>query len=294
MKPKKTYTSKKGKYQTDSGRAVRKRKKQQKERLLVIVLSSIALLLMVMIAVMLSMVKAQKKFEDLSAMVQESETKGTVANPGETAEEMEEATTMPAVTEPQMLQKYAALYERNPDLYGWLKIEGTKIDYPVMYTPEEPEKYLHTDFDNQYSFGGVPFLEGTCTPESDNLIIYGHNMADGTMFRDLIQYEKKAFWEQHPVIVFDTLYEEQEFEVVAAFYDRVYYKSENVFKFYQFIDAEDQADFDYAIKQFKEKSIYDTGVEVSYGDQLITLVTCAYHVDNGRFVVVARRSGTEG
>ena len=163
-----------------------------------------------------------------------------------------------------------------------------------MYTPEEPEKYLHTDFDNQYSFGGVPFLEGTCTPESDNLIIYGHNMADGTMFRDLIQYEKKTFWEQHPVIVFDTLYEEQEFEVVAAFYDRVYYKSENVFKFYQFIDAEDQADFDYAIKQFKEKSIYDTGVEVSYGDQLITLVTCAYHVDNGRFVVVARRSGTEG
>lgn len=298
MNPKKTYISQNGKYQSNSGQAASRRKKQQKEKILIVVLALIALLLIIAIGVMLLMVKEQKKFKSLSAMVQETEAKVTLTNPIETTElilsaadteEMTESTTIPAATEPRMLEKYTALYEQNPDFYGWIKIEGTKIDYPVMYTPQEPEKYLHTDFDNQYSYSGVPFMEDTCTPDSDNMIIYGHNMANGTMFRDLIQYEKQSFWELHPQIQFDTLFEEQTFEVVAAFYDRVYYKSEDVFKFYQFIDAEDKLEFDNAVDQFRKKAIYDTGIIPEYGEQLITLVTCAYHTDNGRFVVVARR-----
>jgi len=198
--------------------------------------------------------------------------------------------TAPETTGPRrILPQYEALYAQNSDLFGWLTIEGTKIDYPVMHAPTEREKYLHANFEGEYSYPGTPFLDETCTADSDNLLIYAHNMPNGTMFRNLMNYQEKNFWQAHPTIRFNTLYEEQEFEVLAAFYDRVYYKTENVFKFYQFIDAVDEADYDDAISQFKEKALYDTGVEASYGDQLITLVTCAYHTDNGRFVVVAKK-----
>lgn len=294
MEQKKTLISKNGKYQSGKKGTGQKRGGGRKNKPLILMLCLIVLLLMGLVGVLLSAVKDQKDFEQLSEMVQENAEKTTTlpaveTTVPETAETQPRETTEPPVTEPQMLEKYAPLYERNSDLYGWIKIEDTIIDYPVMYTPDEPEKYLHADFENQYSYGGVPFLEDSCTPESDNLIIYGHNMANGTMFRELLQYEKESFWKEHPTIRFDTLYEEQEYEVLAVFYDRVYYKSENVFKFYQFIDAEDEADFAYAMENYKEKALYDTGVTANYGDQLITLVTCAYHVDNGRFVVVARR-----
>ncbi len=190
---------------------------------------------------------------------------------------------------PKMLEQYQSLYEQNLDLYGWITIADTKIDYPVMHTPHDPEKYLHANFEGAYSYAGIPFLEDACSEDSDNLIIYAHNMADGSMFASLMKYSEESYWKEHPTIRFDTLYEEQEYEILAAFYDRVYYKSEVCFKFYKFIDAVDEADFDNAIRNFKKKAIYDTGVTASYGDQLITLVTCAYHVENGRFVVVARR-----
>jgi sortase B len=203
----------------------------------------------------------------------------------------EPAETVPEETEPKtILPQYAQMYEENQDLYGWLKIEGTQIDYPVMYATEEPEKYLHANFKGEYSFAGLPFLDTKCSADSDNLLIYAHNVLDGSMFRSLLKYEDESYWKEHPVISLHTLYEEQEFEVLAAFYDRVYYKTEEVFKFYQFIDAADEAEYNNAIAQFREKSLYDTGVEAKPGDQLVSLVTCAYHVDNGRFVVVARKT----
>lgn len=211
-----------------------------------------------------------------------------------------EAPTAPVPSDPEttdpsqpqtlpVLHQYQALYEKNPEMVGWIRIDDTKVNYPVMHTPQNPEKYLHTDFTGEYSFAGVPFLDAKCSPDSDNLLIYGHNMSDGYMFRSLLKYENRDYWKKHPIIHFDTLYEEQEYEVLAAFYDRVYTKQENVFKFYQFINAEDEEDFDNAINEFRAKALYDTKVEASYGDQLITLVTCAYHTDNGRFVVVARK-----
>ena len=113
-------------------------------------------------------------------------------------------------------------------------------------------------------------------------------MLDGSMFRSLMKYQEKTYWQAHPTIQFDTLYEEGEYEVLAAFYDRVYYTSENCFKFYQFIDALDETDFNEAIANFKSKALYDTGVTAQCGDEFITLVTCAYQTENGRFVVVAR------
>ena len=172
-------------------------------------------------------------------------------------------------------------------MVGWVSIEGTAIAYPVMQTPEDPEKYLHTSFKGDYSYAGVPFLDYRCTENSDNLLIYGHNMSDGSMFNELVEYRLKSYWREHPVIRFDSLYEEREFEVFAVFYDRVYYTHEPNFRFYDFIDAKNESDFNVAVKKFREKSEYNTGIIPQYGQQLVMLVTCTYREDNGRFVVVA-------
>lgn len=243
--------------------------------------------------ILLDRYSAKSDFQQMAAAVQEiRETTTLATRPQKAATEPAEMTqpteTTAAATESAgPLPQYQPLYEENPELVGWLRIDGTVIDYPVMHTPEDPEKYLHKNFEGEYSYAGVPFIDYRCTEDSDNLVIYGHNMADGTMFHTLPQYEKKDHWQSHPVIRFDSVYEEREYEVVAAFYDRIYYTHETDFKFYNFIDAADQAEYDNAVEQFKKKSLYDTSVTPEYGQQLITLVTCTYHVDNGRFVVVA-------
>lgn len=211
------------------------------------------------------------------------------------------ATTAPAVTETLpletmeqiplvMMEDMASLYAQNPDLIGWIKIEDTKIDYPVMYTPEDPEKYIHMNFEGKRNAYGLPFIDAICSmdPESQNLIIYAHNMNNGTMFAGLLDYEKEEFWKEHPIIEFNTLYEKRQYEVIAAFRDRVYFSYEMVFKFYQFVDAIDEADLKRAEQAYKEKAYYDTGFELEMDDNLITLVTCDHYQDYGRFVVIAR------
>lgn len=283
------------------GKFAKPRHRSGKSAVLIVMLAFLALVLISLVGWMAHMVLAQKKYERLSARVENAAPATVAARASETVQTPVSSeptapgeTTEPEETEPVILEKYRALYEENEDMVGWLKIDDTRIDYPVMYSPLDPEKYLHADFDGNYFFGGVPFVDANCTMDSDNLLIYGHNMLDGSMFRSLIQYENRSYWEKHPTIRFDTIYQEQEFEVLAAFYDRVYRQTEeDVFKFYKFIDAEDAADFDNAIAKFREKALYDTGVTANYGDQLITLVTCAYHVENGRFVVVARRMEPE-
>lgn len=188
-----------------------------------------------------------------------------------------------------VLSQYELLHQKNADFWGWIQIEDTSVNYPVMHTPLEPEKYLRANFDGEYSYSGLPFLDADCTENSDNLLIYGHNMINGSMFTDLTKYKSKSFWETHPTIKLDTLYQQYEYEVIFAFYDRVYSKNENVFKFYQFHDADSEQDFSDAIADFQSKQLYDTGIDATFGDQLLTLVTCEYHAANGRFVVVARK-----
>ena len=206
------------------------------------------------------------------------------------AQPQSDAPPVTVPTEPrEILPRFSELHRENPDLIGWLTISGTRIDYPIMYSPDEPERYLHANFDGDYSFAGLPFMDAACDPENGNRIIYAHNMLDGSMFRTLLKYQQKDFWQRNPVISFSTLYEEQEYEVLAAFYDKVYKKSDTNFKFYQFIDTSDQAGLEEALAYYKEKALYDTGVTARCGDRLVTLVTCAYQTENGRFVVVARK-----
>ena len=192
----------------------------------------------------------------------------------------------------ELLDAYKVMKEKNPEFAGFVRIEGTEMAYPVMYSPKDPEKYLHMDINGVEADNGLPFIDTRCKlePDSDNIIIYGHNMKDGSMFSSIISYQDRSFYEEHPVIRFDSLDEVREYEVMSVFYDRVYYTDEiDVFKFYDFIDSADEADYYNAVEQYLKKSIYDTGVRAEYGDKLITLVTCAYHTENGRFVVVARR-----
>ena len=193
-------------------------------------------------------------------------------------------------TEPTMLEHMAALYAQNADIVGWIRIDDTKLDYPVMYTPDDEEKYLHANFEGKVDYAGLPFIDKDCTvdPESQNLILYGHNMKNGTAFKTIMSYENEKFWEEHPTIYYSTLYEERTYEVIAAFRDRVYEKTEDCFKFYQFIDPATEEEFNGAISYFKENTSYDIEATAEYGDHLITLVTCAYHTRRGRFVVVAR------
>ena len=189
-----------------------------------------------------------------------------------------------------LLERYAALKEENPDFFGWLAISNTVIDYPVMHTPSDPEYYLRRAFDGSYATGGVPFLDGVCYEGCGNFIIYGHNMRNGTMFADLLKYADQSFWQAHPVIRFDTQVEIAEYEVLAAFYGRIYYVDEtDVFRYYRYTDVSDPDVFEEYIAQVRAAALYNTDVDAQPGDQLITLSTCSKHTENGRFVVVARK-----
>lgn len=269
--------------------------RRRKTSKLVYALYGIAIALLILIIVMMLMIiskKGDKPKETIAPATQATTLPATQpATEDATTEATTEETTVPVETEPVMLEKMAELYAQNPDVAGWVRIDGTKLDYPVMFTPEDEEKYLYANLDGGFSVQGLPLIDKDCNldPESDNLIIYGHNMQNGTAFKTLMSYDSVTFFNAHPTLYYSTLYEERTYEIIAAFYDRVYYTYEDCFKFYQFIDAEDEAHFNEAITYFKDKSLYDTGVTAEFGDDLITLVTCAYHVDNGRFVVVARR-----
>lgn len=197
-----------------------------------------------------------------------------------------------APTELVMLDNMAELYAQNPEIVGWIRIDDTKLDYPVMQTPDDEQKYDRLNFEGKLDLAGLPYIKAACSvdplDESQNWIIYGHNMKNGTAFKTVILYKDQKFWEEHPTIYYSTLYEERTYEVIAAFEDRIYMKADTCFKYYQFIDPETEEDFNTGLAYFKEKSLYDIEATAEYGDHLITLVTCAYHTKNGRFVVVAR------
>lgn len=203
-----------------------------------------------------------------------------------------------APTGKKMLPAMQTLYEQNSDIAGWITIEGTEVDYPVMYTPEDGEYYLYRNFEKEDdpTKEGCLFIDKNCTvePRSTNLLIHGHNMKNGTMFHTLISYQDEAFYKEHPTIRYSTLYEEEEYEIAAVFLSKIYKKSEtDVFKFYQFYDAETEEEFDEFVRSIKEQELYETGVTPEYGDELITLTTCEYSQENGRMVVVARKAEKE-
>lgn len=221
--------------------------------------------------------QSAEAFDKIAALVQEETPP---------ADEPQESETPPP--EQSAFEKYAAVYEQNSDFVGWISVEGTNIDYPVMQTIDNPNYYLKRSFEKQYSDYGVPYVQENCDLGlSDNCVIYGHHMNNGTMFADLCKYESEDFYQEHKTIRFDTLSGFGEYEIVAVFKTVAY--SEQGFKYYHFTRAESAEDFDAYITQCKALSLYDTGVTAEYDDKLITLSTCEYSRKNGRMVVVAKR-----
>ena len=204
---------------------------------------------------------------------------------------------------PDILPKYKELYEINHDLIGWLTIDGTVIDYPVMQTMEDECYYLQLDFYGEPNQNGSLILDtdstsGTGTKVCDykngtkpstNLIIHGHTMKSGEMFGNLKLYADEEYGREHNIICYDSLYEEREYELISIFYSQVYYESDNVFKYYKFFQADTQEEFDDWYENIKAMSLYDTGVTAQFGDEFLTLSCCSYHVEDGRFVVIGKR-----
>lgn len=182
---------------------------------------------------------------------------------------------------------YQSLKKQNADFVGWVRIEGTPLDYPVLQTPNEPDYYLHRDFEKKSSRYGTPYMMESCRLEEPrtNYLIYGHHMRNGSMFAGLQNYTDYNYYKQHPYIQFDTLNQAGSFEIVAvvkvdnsadpSFWQKVLFPS-------------GKTEFNSAWKQFQRKSFYDTGVSITAYDHLLALVTCEYTLKDGRLMVVAR------
>jgi sortase B len=226
--------------------------------------------------------ESAQQFEELSD-IRESEQQSTAG----------QATVVVHLTSkevPDVLPEYETLLQMNENLIGWVKIDDTVIDYPVMQT-DDNEFYLNHDFSDESDSNGCIFMDSQCdvVEGCDNIILYGHHMRSGKMFGSLNKYSKQSYYEQHPTIQFDTIYEKGVYQVMYVFRSKVYSEEDVNFKYYQFINAGSDKEFDSYMEEMAAMSLYDTGVTASYGDKLLTLSTCDYLEMNGRFVVVAKK-----
>lgn len=217
--------------------------------------------------------KSEKDIDTLRTIKQQAET----AAPGD----LEPI----AISSREVMGTYQELFLQNPDLIGWLTIDGTKIDYPVMWTPEDPDYYSNKGFDKSESSNGLLFLDGdsNINEYGGNLIVYGHNMKNGSMFADLLKYESASFYREHSTIQFDTLYESRIYEIAAVA------KSSDVNEMPFDFTGADQATAEKAIERMQVNALYDTDTDMRFGDDFLTLSTCDYEEEDGRLVIMARR-----
>ena len=203
----------------------------------------------------------------------------------------EQDTQQETASEPEKQASYRNLYLENSDMVGWIQIEGTNIDYPVMQTPADPNYYLKHDFEKHYTDYGCPFMQADCDAlrPSDNLIIYGHNMKDGSMFADLAKYRNKDFWQNHKTVWFDTALGSCAYEIFAVIHTTVQADAADAFLFYRFVNATAPEDFADHVSACKARALYDTGISAQYGDKLLTLSTCDNITDDGRWLVIGKR-----
>jgi len=198
--------------------------------------------------------------------------------------------TLDTYETPDVLKEYEDLYNKNTDLIGWITISDTNIDYPVV-KGDDNEYYLNHNFNNKSDANGSIFVDMNCSvfPRSKNLILYGHHMKSGKMFANLEKYDSYDFYVNHKTFKFDTIYEKAEYEVVFVFRDYVHASDATDFKYYEFVDVNSEVEFNSYIKELKQKSIYNSNVELTMEDELLTLSTCDYLQANGRFVVMAKK-----
>lgn len=189
---------------------------------------------------------------------------------------------------PTAAEKYAPLLEQNEDFIGWIHIDGTRIDYPVVQRQDAKNYYLRRGFDKKYSYYGVPFaFEDATFGEADNFVIYGHHMDNGSMFSDLMKYTSPVFYQEHPQIQLDTMEGYGTYEIIAVL--KTVAGGENEFHYYKFSKAASAEEFDTYVAECKARSLYNIDTTAKYGDKLITLSTCEYSKENGRLAIVAKK-----
>lgn len=177
------------------------------------------------------------------------------------------------------------LQEENSDCIGWLQVEDTNIDYPIMCTPHQPEYYLRRNFGKQYSIAGTPFLDNMCNVfDSLNLIVHGHNMKDGSMFASLVQYQDKQYGLDHPQFTLYLKNEVRQYHLMAVLHFDL--TLENMSKYYHLPNS--RADFESYISFLEEESLYCGGYSAIWGERILTLSTCDNKTENGRILVVAK------
>ncbi len=183
------------------------------------------------------------------------------------------------------------LKKENEEVIGWLEIAGTNINYPVCQAKDN-DYYLNHNYKKEESETGCLFLDKDfdLINGSSNYLIYGHRNKQGLMFEDLIKYSKEDFYKEHKQIKFTTEKEDATYEIISVFKSRVFYKNEqNVFRYYYFVNADTEEEYNNFVNESKKISIYDTGTTATFGEQLLTLSTCEYSQENGRFVVIAKK-----
>ena len=224
----------------------------------------------------------QNRFSELRDLIGEDEY--------EDATEDDSDPSQPTTTPKVKKSKYEKLFGMNEDMRGWLKVDGTQIDYPVMKNDlEDGEYYLHRDFDGYYSFAGCLFIGKNCDYDSDIFIIYGHNMLNGSMFGALHNFSDWDFAKKHKDIEFDTKNERRVYRVFGAFWSKAFYEDEPGFRYYEAVGDYDEYSYNNILWSFENMMAVRLDYEPKYPDQIMLLSTCSYNEANGRFVVAAYR-----
>lgn len=193
-------------------------------------------------------------------------------------------------TKTERMLQVEKLQEQNEDIVGWIEIVGTNINYPVLQGDDNTYYMTHDYKKNKNTYGSI-FLDKDYdwNIPSNNYLIYGHNLNNGTMFQELLKYADESYYKEHLTISFTTADEEGVYDIISVFRSKVYNTNDNVFKYYFFINPKTEEEYNYYIKNIKDISLYNIEKTADYGTQLVTLSTCSYHVKDGRFVVVGAK-----
>lgn len=269
----------------DSSSAVKERKKKKKSILYTILLVIFAAIFIFSLAMLIRYYvrghQEQQVFDDLSSYISSVEQdSGESSGSGSSVSLSDDAALIAAMH---------AIYEQNNDFQAWLTVPNTNINYPVMWSSLDPEYYLHRSFDLEVTVSGTPFIGEGGSLDSDCFIIYGHNMSNDTMFGTLDYYKDYDFWQQNQTLTLDTLDGRRTYQIFAAVTCRILNTDEEGFRYYYSAGDLTEESFAELSDWLVSNRDYDTGITPEYGKQIVILSTCAYHTENGRFIIAAQR-----
>ena len=189
----------------------------------------------------------------------------------------------------KVLSEYRELKKQNPDLVGWLRVPGADVDLPVVQ--KDNSYYLTHAFDGSVDTNGTLFVDqrSDIVNPTTNTIIYGHNMKSGLMFGSLKRYLDEDYFNANRTIQFDTIYEKRTYELVAVCLTEVEYQDDSNFRYYNFITAQNQSEWDVFVRNITQLEAFDSGVALRAGDEVLTLSTCNSYTEDGRLFLVAKR-----